>query len=773
MSKFNDRVLSQLNHVGIAIRRGITLLAAHPSVDEVIKIYKDENTHCVEATIRIRLGFPNQWLAEGSSPNGVFSVESVTFSFSPNFPTNAPIVKLRDDFDRSLAHVQPGSLEGPVLPCLYEGDLNELLLNQGLGAILDQAVSWLEKAAFDSLIDPNQGWEPVRRDTLEDFIIADSNYLRSLVTQKKGHIFLPFFYIKLEKQRSSDRCTKEYFIDGQVHSHPLKFKDFEQLFLEEATRFPSGRSLALVVLPDKLPSVEPHVVARYLPETVTDFVSLRKRAKESGCGRNFEIALSFLKQKIASLDSSGTTFPIAIILCVRRPFHLIGENSEIEILPYLLEIELPRLLPNSGSTRVFPAGHKYAITPQLLRTFSGEKLSEIRDVVLVGCGSLGSKIALHMARSGVAPSAVIDKSFLSPHNATRHALIPDFRELELMWGISKAKALSLAIKGLKQSTKSSIEDVTTVAPNSNLFKKLFPKDTWAIINSTASLAVRETLASIPSNKLYPRVIETTLFADGAVGLMTVEGPKRNPNCVDLITEAYELMRQDSQLRQVVFEAEDPIRHCSTGQGCGSTTMIIPDAQISLLAAAMTQGISHMRATGLPALHGQVRLGTVAADGMGLSWTSIDVPPVQIVPVDSFPSWTVRLCDRAHQRILEECAQYPFVETGGILVGRIFESQQAFIVTDVLPAPSDSYRSEFEFVLGTLKVGEMLEQYSTSCHYTLYCLGTWHSHLNLSGPSERDLQTAKQITSSRSAPFVLLIRTPESYHAVSATNFYAS
>ncbi|MHC5719835.1 MAG: Mov34/MPN/PAD-1 family protein, partial [Nostoc sp.] len=111
---------------------------------------------------------------------------------------------------------------------------------------------------------------------------------------------------------------------------------------------------------------------------------------------------------------------------------------------------------------------------------------------------------------------------------------------------------------------------------------------------------------------------------------------------------------------------------------------------------------------------------------------------------------------------------PFVETGGILVGRISETQQAFIVTDILPAPQDSQRSKYEFVLGTSAVKKMLEQYSSSCNYALYCLGTWHSHLSDSGPSERDLQTAMEVASSRSIPSVLLIRTPLSYCAVSAS-----
>jgi proteasome lid subunit RPN8/RPN11 len=304
-------------------------------------------------------------------------------------------------------------------------------------------------------------------------------------------------------------------------------------------------------------------------------------------------------------------------------------------------------------------------------------------------------------------------------------------------------------------------DVTQVVHNSKLLKELFPREIWAVINATASLSVREALAAIEPNKLRSRVIETLLYAKGRVGLMTIEGLGRNPNSVDLIAQGYEVMRANEQLRDAVFPVE-------VGQGCSSTTMIISDARISMLAASMAIGIAQMRAESLPDTSGRILVGTVTDDGMGLNWTHINVPPVHIVPINSNSSWTVRISECAHQKILKDYAGNPSVETGGVLVGRISETQQAFIVTDVLPAPQDSQRSKYEFVLGTSAVRQMLEQYSSSCNYALYCLGTWHSHLSDSEPSERDLQTAMEVASSRSVPSVLLIRTPLSYYAVSAS-----
>lgn len=772
MSSIEGKQFSFPDDIKAEIQRGITLIADHPSMNEILRVYLNTNDNSVDAVVAVQLGLPNKWMADAKSPNGVSAVETVTFSFPQSFPIHAPTVKLRADFDRSLAHVQPGSSGEAVLPCIYDGDINELLHAQGLWAIVDQVVSWLEKAAMNQLIDPNQGWEVVRRDSLEDIIVADSDYLRSLVCGGKNYILLVFWYLKINKPKSPNSLSKQHFIYGQVGTHPLKPKDLDILFCEMmGTKSSHGRSLTVIVTPDKLSNGELQIADRYLPENVTDVGSLRERAKKCGCYKNFERAFSLLHRRFNLLNSQGATFPIAVILCVRRPFHLIGESSEIELLPYIVEVGAPRLLVGGDKTPVWSAGHKYAITPKLLQAFSSEQpLPESQDIVLVGCGSVGSKIGIHMTRSGAAPSIVIDKKYLSPHNAARHALLPEARDKDMTWLGSKARALALAIKGLGQDSKDFDADITEAVYNTKLLQKLFPRETWAVINATASFPVREALAAIEPKKLRSRVIETLLYANGRVGLMTIEGSGRNPNSIDLIAQAYEVMRANEKLRNAVFVVEDSMPYYATGQGCNSTTMIISDAKISMLAASMAIGISKMRAEGLPEAGGCILVGTVTDNEMGLNWTHINVPPVHVVPINSNSSWTIRLSETANQKILKDCAEHPSVETGGILVGRISEAQQAFVVTDVLPAPQDSRRSKYEFVLGTNAVKEMLEEYSSSCNYALYCLGTWHSHLSDSGASERDLQTAKEVASSWTVPLILLIRTPVTYHAVAAINF---
>jgi proteasome lid subunit RPN8/RPN11 len=195
-------------------------------------------------------------------------------------------------------------------------------------------------------------------------------------------------------------------------------------------------------------------------------------------------------------------------------------------------------------------------------------------------------------------------------------------------------------------------------------------------------------------------------------------------------------------------------------------MVMSDARISMFAAPMAEMIAAFQRVGLPA-DGRIFLGVIAEDDMSQSWRTYEVAPWKPVTIDGAPAWGIRISNRAHTKIVEEVARWPTAETGGILVGRFSEAAQTFYVVDILPAPEDSSRSAAEFVLGTTGVRATLKEYAETCNYSLYCLGTWHSHLGPGGPSARDRATAVTVALARPAPSVLLIHTPAGYRALLA------
>ena len=750
-------------------KHALDQIGKHPHVETVGPVEIDADGACL-ASVSIRTNLPTAWRAAGKSPTGVRLVEQVNFEFPADYPANPPQIYLRQDFNRSLPHIHPGDPGSPVEPCYLDGDPRELLHRQGIGGIVNQLVYWLERAAKDELIDHAQGWEPIRRDYVEDCVVAEHDGLRELIGKQASFKFLPINVVKFFLPFELHNQGKGYLFCGLVRSEPIPI-NADQL---SKIRRPSSvsqqiqfsESFSIFVSPGRLPSGEPFVCKYYAPETVKNLFDLINRAYEYGCGKELKNAILHLRNQTVGLTTDGRACPILVILCARRPTHLIGSSSNLELIPYLLETPAPMFTDKHSAIPVHPVGLRHAISPQLLRDMSGISEPDDRILVQIGCGSLGSKIALHMARAGLAPSVVADNQTMSPHNAARHALVPSKDPYNIQWMVPKAEALADSIEGLGQHAEAKNVDLVFLGADKKRLWKVISKKAWAVVNSTASLAVRDTLGALPNAVLPARVIETSLFAGGSVGLMTIEGPGRNPNTSDLVLEAYENIRSDESIRNSFFGINGSMERREIGQGCSSTTMIMPDTDISLFSASMARKLLQVRQQELPE-SGQTLIGRLDSDGLGLTWTSADVEPYHCVQAENEPSWQIRISPSAHKIICEQCDQYPDVETGGIIMGAASEIRKTISVTNILPAPDDSERSATSFVLGTKGVSQMLEEYAKPTGFTLHCVGTWHSHLNDSGGSPRDYQTASMIAAELAIPSVLLIKIPSGYRAILA------
>lgn len=748
-----------------AVRKALSLLSSHPAVTEAGQPVQDLEQGTTTFSLQVRLGLPNAWMADGVSPNGVYAVEPVSLVFPSEYPFRPPKILLRQDFNRSIAHMQPGPADSPPEPCIYDGSLTELLQREGIAGILDQLIVWLENAALDRLINPEQGWEHVRRDWLDDTIIADVRNVRALVNREGGFAYLPFVYCSYPTSHGIQAVHGELGNERMAVSTKNVAGIFTERLISRETNLRYGTTLALIAWPGKLPSGRPFTTGTYQPETVTNLAQLLARAETYGCLKALNDGLQWLEKSLAG-KTAGYPVPLAVILLARRPFHLIRDVSDLEICPYITTVGAPSLFRDGERALVRPAGHRHAISISLLRRMSGVSDMGRREWVQLGCGSLGSKIALHLARSGMAPSTVVDKSGLSPHNSARHALIPNSGEMQITWLTHKAGALADALRGFGQTADPCVEDIVQASMDKTLKRRVFPKGVLTAVNSTASLTVREALAAtnLPG---IPRIIETTLYAEGKVGFLSVEGPERNPNTGDLISETYAVMRENRALRESVFADTDHLRRQEIGDGCGSTTMVMSDARLSMYAAAMAETISRFYIDGLPQNAGQVMLGLVGKDGMSMSWEVKDVGAFYVAELEGRTDWQVRISPRAHAKIEAEIQHWTDVETGGIILGRISEAARTFYVIDVIPAPPDSKRSRAEFVLGTDGARKAIAEYAESCNFSLYCLGTWHSHLDESHASQKDRTTAATVAIARLAPSVLLIRCPTGYRAVLA------
>ena len=652
------------------------------------------------------------------------------------------------------------------VPCIIDGDLSEFLFQQSLQGILNQTVIWLERAAEGTLIDPTQGWEPTRRDDLDGYIVADGTEIRKLadrriVGRKSSFRFQGYTYVQVVDTR------KQY---GWIHNEEIYLTQKPIPNALGARIAPDGgllfgKGVALIVWPKTSLFDRPTICGIYMPETVATLGDLKSRAELFGCGSQLEDAFRLLAPWTKVLKKHES-FSLVIFLCARRPFNLIGTNSPIELCLYVVELHSRCQFPDDEQIPVRSVGHRQSITRSLLARMSGTGENQVvQSWVLFGAGSLGSKIGLHMARAGQAPSLVVDRHAISPHNMARHALIPPI-DKELCG--AKSDLLRDVMQGFSQNSLSISDDIKVLVRNKKSARKVWPKHSWAVVNTTASLSVREALSGASTSALPTRVIEAELFSQGQIGLIATEGPDRNPNIGDLQAEFYMLSQVDEGLRTKVFGSSDnQLRRAVIGEGCGSLTMLMSDSRLSIFAAGMSEYLLKRQCDGLPTDGGELTIGILEPNGLGVRWDQYDIPKLSTVSTASGNVWQIRIHERAFKKIQDEVACWPQVETGGVLVGRLSEANRTFNVVDVAAAPEDSVRSPGEFVLGTRGLVSALKEYTESTDGALYCLGTWHSHLVSCGPSSMDKETARAIAIARLAPSILLIHEPSGLRALLA------
>lgn len=519
------------------------------------------------------------------------------------------------------------------------GSTSELMRSRGVTGLIDQLALWLERAALTQLIDPTQGWEPVRRDRFDDYVVADPNFLRRLV-----------------EPRSDCRVLTSRFLsvrDGGEANHVVVV-DAGGAKIDEGLprRWSDERNmscLTFVAWSGKRASGEPFVADRYLPKSIVDVRGLLERAAQLGCGEQLPSKLGLLELRLRGCRLSRPV-PIAIVLIPRRPCDVIGQGSPLEICPYLVELKGRDDLGARSPKPVRISAHFDTVSTSLLRRAAGEAPTE--DAVpwtIVGCGSVGSKLAVHIARTGRAPSLVVDRSPMRPHNLARHALLP-VSHLESALMPSKATALCRAILALGQPAKDVCLDVLPALARGNS-AEIAPAGTRLIVNATGSLTVRETLCK--SGLSRPRVIESCLMGAGRIAYMSVEGAGANPSSLDLVTEAYVLIGQDEEMRAVAFSA--PPVEIDVGAGCSSLTFPMSDARLSALTAPMAEHLDRLLGEKEPSSFGELLIGFNAEDGLGQRWSRRRIAP--FIEVGSEKA-SVRVSAAVHLRIEQEVASKP-------------------------------------------------------------------------------------------------------------------
>jgi len=651
-------------------------------------------------TATFNVNLPGTYDLKGITPEGVQKEEPVDFEFSDNFPYRAPKIYLRDNFPRNFPHINPSQKR--VIPCVYDGNLSELLQQpKWFDAILDQITDWLEQAAAGSLINPSQGWEPMRSDNFDGFVNYDLNYL----------------YNEVEKSDSGWVGTARFYSLPNIYGYQIynneNLKDNETLFL---------------ILSSKLG----FIVDKYIPNYFSTFGELCTYARDCYINNFRDQVDKNIKQY--NLYEKKLIF---ITLAVRRPFHLIGSDQSIEFLNYAIKLKFSKKQRVHLKSSIYYLRHLERCNPELLRKFSGVDIKNKYNIVQVGCGSLGSKICLHLTRNGYTNFHLVDNGLFLPHNNARHALVGDW------YPRFKTEILKDTLVRLGARVNSTSVDVLT--PINKI------KEKSIFIDSSASISLRNQLSK---SKINGYVIHTALYNHGKLSLFLCEGTDRNPRIDDLIVALYTACLYNNKLRSQ-FLTEQSIL-VSTGQGCGSYTTIASDSRISLSSASLASKIQLCLNENRDE-SGEILIGKINDFDMAISWQNLKSEKIIVVPLKKEDDLEIRVFNNVFTEMEAAANQHSPDETGGVLIGHISLINNTITITELIPAPEDSICTPTYFELGIKGLKNKVLNIERNTNGLLTYVGTWHSHLNGGSASNTDKTTKERIIFLRDyEPTVCLI-----------------
>jgi integrative and conjugative element protein (TIGR02256 family) len=678
----------------------------HKAVNRIYNNYiNDKGLLCFDVDIKVNL--PSSFKKNGQTNKGVKSIERVVLEFPNEFPFKSPQVYLRDDFNKNFAHINP--IIEKFNPCIFEGSLNELIQQPlWMDGILDQLVDWLETAASDSMINPNQGWEPMRVDDNNGIVVYD----------------------------------REFFIN----KHVLKKEFTSNVFYSETNNFLMARVTETEKEIDKfdnsimLSFYSGVVSSEYMPNNIKKFIDLEDFAQKNNI-TNFKgsVNKNFLELKKQNVKL------LFIAFFIKRPYTVIGSNSDIEILNFTLELKqhgkTNEVYPNANVNIL--SGLNFSDT-KLLQQFSGAKntIKETQTITQIGCGSLGSKIVMHLARNGNDNFILVDNKYFVPNNNARHALFSSssiFKKVEIL----QKAMFELGLKNIQIEDKN-IFDIVSIGTSSEDI----------IIDSTASISVNNFLTK---QAFRGRLIHTSLYHNGTIAFIGMEGKDRKVKIIDMIAYMYHLCTEDKEIAKKITDTHASYQ--SIGQGCGSFTTICSDATISISSAGMSNLIQNKIDNGFSD-NGELALGQMVQNNLGMTWNIKHFEPLETRTIKGVQdeNWEIRIFKHVLESIKEESLKWNDLETGGILIGHISIPTQTIVVTGQLEAPEDSERGRTKFSSGVKGLSQKIQEIEHLSAMMITQLGTWHSHPNSSSsPSFIDLSSKKQMYKDRNnMPTVCLI-----------------
>lgn len=378
-----------------------------------------------------------------------------------------------------------------------------------------------------------------------------------------------------------------------------------------------------------------------------------------------------------------------------------------------------------------------------------------RHVAIMGCGAIGSMLAMLLARAGVAKLQLYDNAVVKPGLLVRQLF--DHHQI----GYTKVSTTRNNVRYI--SKKIEVEgfhkDILGVLRDDAARNTLFQAD--VVINATASRHVASALEFHLRQwpKVHPPIASMAVGhrADAAVMTLAQAAVPGIAHDLDRRLKVGFANSASGQEFLDEFWPDHPVteRLFQPEPGCSSPTFVGSAADMAILSARMLNVLSdwlddgdanHARGFGMRLAQAPSVVAAVPHEAE-FRWSADDVL------TDPRRGYQIRLAPAAKNQMLaairrSERNRGRDIETGGVLFGQIDDFLKIIWVSAASGPPSDSTASRVGFVCGTRGVAAMNAELITRTRGAAAFIGMWHTHPgSVPDPSKTDRAAMRNLLGS--------------------------
>lgn len=643
--------------------------------------------------------------------NDIRRIERVAVVFDQADDTSPDVLALRDDFP-AVTHTNFRPVGSPRSLCLYDQPWSELALRWTATAYLERIRFWLSETAKGTL---HQGDQP-----LEQLLIGS------------------LYRLVLPPDLFDGRET------GAHEELNVRFPTGEDRSVVIARRGPADAGLQSLAL-SFVAQPQAHGAIRYSPSSLEELdaflrpvgVPLLDRLRETlGNWNTDDLRTKSLLLIVAfPLTRNGKDTVEATDVWAFATTSTVAEVGIDIGLWSATEHGYGTLVPpdvarKGEATRLYLMLPQFDLTREAAAAASGTN-PDIRSVVAVGAGALGSQVIRSLVQSGFGRWRIIDQDVLLPHNLARHQL--------------GRRALGYP-KALVTAVDSGCYYDEGDRPKSLHLDVLRPNEQEELLRTeyAAAEVILDTSASVPVARHLAHDVESSarrisafLNPSGTDLVLLAEDAKRSTTLDQLEMQYYRAVARDERLADHLRPPEGRSRYA---RSCRDVTSVIPNHLVTLHAATAANAIRRAASADEAA----IRVWRADVDSGEVRHVRLNVG---LFDSHTRHEWTLLVDRELVSRLAEQRGERLPNETGGVLIGAYDLERRIIYVVDTILSPPDSEEWPTLYIRGKRGLSNAVERIAEATGGQLEYVGEWHSHPDGHPclPSEDDLKVFAWLT----------------------------